>query len=198
MAGLLWPLVLKHGDVTLRPLQRSDRAEWLEVRAANRDWLRPWDATNPSGLTLEPRFSDVYRGLRRQARQGSTLPLAIEFDGRFVGQITLGNIIWGSLRQGYIGYWIDSRLAGRGLVPTAVAMVSDYALLDMELHRIEINIRPENSASLRVVEKLGFTFEGMRPKYLHIAGDWRDHNCYVMTTETLPVGGLTQNRPLTH
>ena len=68
----------------------------------------------------------------------------------------------------------------------------------MELHRIEINIRPENQASIRVVEKLGYEVEGLRPRYLHIAGDWRDHVCYVMTSEQLPVGGITRLRPLEH
>jgi ribosomal-protein-alanine N-acetyltransferase len=198
MAGLLWPLVLQHGDVTLRPLARSDRSDWLEVRAANADWLRPWDSTNPSGAKATPRFADVLRGSRRQAREGHSLPMAIEFGGRFVGQVTLGNIVWGSLRQGYIGYWIDSRVAGRGIVTTAVAMITDHALLDMELHRLEINIRPENKPSIRVVEKLSFTFEGLRPRYLHIDGDWRDHHCYVMTSEELPAGGLTRRRPTSH
>ena len=198
MNGLLWPLVLQHGDVQLRPLKAGDRKAYEEVRHANRDWLSPWDATNPSGMTAKPGFFDVMRGARRQARAGTSLSLAIEFEGRFVGQATLGNIVWGSLRQGYIGYWIDSRVAGRGVTPTAVAMLTDHALLDMELHRIEINIRPENQASIRVVEKLGYHREGLRPRYLHIAGDWRDHVCYVMTAEQLPAGGITRLRPLQH
>jgi ribosomal-protein-alanine N-acetyltransferase len=47
------------------------------------------------------------------------------------------------------------------------------------LHRLEINIRPENEPSLRVAQKAGYLFEGLRPRYLHIDGNWRDHHCYV-------------------
>ena len=198
MTGLLWPLVLQHGDVQLRALKASDRKTWDEVRRVNRDWLTPWDATSPSGMTAQPQFFEVMRAARRQARIGSALSLAIEFERRFVGQVTLGNIVWGSLRQGYIGYWIDSRVAGRGITPTAVAMLTDHALLNMELHRLEINIRPENQSSIKVVEKLGYQREGLRPRYLHIDGDWRDHVCYVMTSEQLPQGGLSRFRPLQH
>jgi ribosomal-protein-alanine N-acetyltransferase len=124
--------------------------------------------------------------------------MAMTHGGRFVGQLTLGNIVWGSLREGYIGYWIDGSVAGRGITPTAVAMMTDYALGEAGLHRIEISIRPENHASIRVVEKLGFLFEGVRPRFLHIDGDWRDHNIYVMTSEQLPRGGMVQSRPEFH
>ena len=64
----------------------------------------------------------------------------------------------------------------------------------MGLHRIEINIRPENAASLRVVEKLGFRFEGMRLRYLHIDGDWRDHSTYALCADEVPGGVLARWR----
>ena len=110
----------------------------------------------------------------------------------------LGNVVWGSARQGYIGYWIDEKVAGRGITPTAVAMVTDFALGEAGLHRLEISIRPENAASVRVVTKLGYEFEGRRPQFLHIAGDWRDHDIFVMTNQTLPVGGLLLRQPDSH
>jgi ribosomal-protein-alanine N-acetyltransferase len=47
------------------------------------------------------------------------------------------------------------------------------------LHRIEINLRPENEASKKVAIKAGYLLEGARNKYLHIAGDWRDHITFV-------------------
>jgi ribosomal-protein-alanine N-acetyltransferase len=90
----------------------------------------------------------------------------------------------------HVGYWIDSRVAGRGLMPIALALATDHCLTRTGLHRIEVNIRPENTASLRVVEKLGFRDEGLRLAYLHIAGDWRDHRTFAMTADELPPGGL--------
>jgi ribosomal-protein-alanine N-acetyltransferase len=88
-----------------------------------------------------------------------------------------------------VGYWIDSAVAGRGIMPIAVAMVCDHGWLTMGLHRIEVNVRPENAPSLRVVDKLGFRYEGLRPRYLHIDGAWRDHVTYALNAEEVP-GGL--------
>ena len=79
-------------------------------------------------------------------------------------------------------------------MPTAVALVTDHCFGAVGLHRIEINIRPENTASLRVVEKLGFRDEGLRRAFLHIDGAWRDHRAFALTAEELP-GGLVGRWP---
>lgn len=75
-------------------------------------------------------------------------------------------------------------------MPTAVALVSDHCFRTVGLHRIEVCIRPENGPSRRVVEKLGFREEGLRPRYLHIDGAWRDHLVFALTAEEVPEGLL--------
>ena len=107
------------------------------------------------------------------------MTLAIWFDQELIGQITLGGITYGAYRGGHIGYWISQDFANRGLTTRAVREVTRYGFEDLRLHRIEIALRPENSASKRVAEKSGYTFEGLRPRYLHIDGDWRDHIVFV-------------------
>ncbi len=180
-----WPVQLQHGDVQLRPLKLSDRTQWSELRTRNVEWLRKWDATLPMADESVPvTFGAMVRLLRKEAKAGRSLSFAILYQGVLAGQITLGGISYGSLRAANIGYWIDERVAGRGIMPTAVALVGDYAIAVLRLHRIEINLRPENEASRRVVDKLGFQYEGRRVAYLHIDGDWRDHDCYVMTSTT--------------
>ena len=94
--------------------------------------------------------------------------------------------------SGAVGYWVDRREAGRGLTPTAVAMVTDWAFRGLGLHRVEVNIRPENEASLRVVQKLGLREEGLRRAYLHVDGAWRDHRSFAVTAEEVPDGLLTR------
>ena len=89
-----------------------------------------------------------------------------------------------------IGYWIDQRFAGRGVMPRAVAMVVDHCFGDMALHRIEIAIRPENTNSLRVMEKLDIGEVGYAPRYLHIDNAWRDHRLFAITKEEVPLGLL--------
>jgi ribosomal-protein-alanine N-acetyltransferase len=133
-------------------------------------------------------FAPMVRRLRTEAREGRTLPFAVEYQGRFVGQLTVAGITWGSLCAANIGYWIDNAHAGRGIMPTAVGLATDHCLSGLGLHRVEICIRPENRNSRRVVEKLGFREEGLRPRFLHIDGAWRDHLVYVVTAEEVPAG----------
>lgn len=186
-------LTLTDGDLTLRPLATADASGWLEVRRRSAAWLQPWDATNPPDSPDEPMsFRAMVRHYRAESRSGRSLALAVLIDGEFAGQVTLGGISWGSLRSGYIGYWIDQARAGHGYIPRAVALVVDYAFTRLGLHRIEINVRPENAASLRVVEKLGFRYEGTRERYLHIDGDWRDHYSYAVCVDDVPEGMLAR------
>ena len=188
-----WPARLVSGDVVVRPIRVRDQDDWRRARLRNAAWLVRWDATPPPGHDVEPTtFRTLVRRMRRQAREGTTYPFAIEVDGRFVGQVTVNNIVRGSAQFGSIGYWIDQDHAGRGIVPRAVALVIDHCFTAAGLHRVEIAIRPENSNSLRVVEKLGLAEYGYAPRFLHIDGDWRDHRLYAITREECPQGLLAR------
>ena len=185
-----WPAWLSSGEITLRPLTYSDARAWRATRRANAAWLRPWDATAPPGSNARPSsFRSLVWRLHRQARAGTTYPFAVEVDGRFAGQVTVNNIVRGSAQFASVGYWLGQEYAGRGVMPRAVAMVIDHCFTTAGLHRIEIAIRPENSNSLRVVEKLELREVGYAPKFLHIDGAWRDHRIYAITREECP-GGL--------
>jgi ribosomal-protein-alanine N-acetyltransferase len=191
-----WPAHLSDGPVRVRPLRRRDGRTWCEVRNRNADWLMPWESTLPQspmagGRADRPTFRGMLRSFRRQAKSGTTMPFAIEYEGRFVGQLTVSSIVRGSLQSASVGYWLDQAVAGRGVAPTAVALVVDHCFGRVGLHRIELNVRPENTRSRRVAEKLGFREEGMRLRYLHIDLAWRDHLCYALTVEDVP-GGLLQ------
>lgn len=184
-----WPVRLTHGEVTLRPIAASDQKAWREVRQRNAAWLVPWDATVPPGGESRPTtFRQLVRRLNALARSGTTYPFAIEVGDRFAGQLTVNNIVRGSAQFGSMGYWLDREHAGRGIMPRAVAMAIDHCFFTAGLHRIEIAIRPENSNSLRVVEKLGLREIGFAPKFLHIDGAWRDHRIYAVTVEECPEG----------
>ncbi|HEX7805359.1 MAG TPA: GNAT family protein [Cellulomonas sp.] len=185
-----WPASLTSGDVRLRPLRRSDQRTWMALRAQNAGWLEPWDATSPVPVRgPRPSFGEFVRSLGSQARSGSSLPFAVDYQGLLVGQLTVTGIIYGSLRSGSIGYWVSQHVAGRGIIPTAVALATDHCFEVLGLHRVEVNIRPENAPSLRVVAKLGFRDEGLRERYLHIGDEWCDHRSFALTTEDVP-GGL--------
>lgn len=197
MSARGWPVALAHGPVGVRPLRLRDGPVWVEIRLRNEEWLLPWEAT-PPGMNLRGSwaqrqsfgvFRTMHRALRRQARAGFALPLAITVHDRLVGQMTVSGISRGAFQSAFVGYWVDSRVAGRGVTPTALSLVVDHCFGAAGLHRIEANIRPENVASKRVVEKLGFRNEGLRPRLLSIDGAWRDHLSYALTAEDVP-GGL--------
>jgi [ribosomal protein S5]-alanine N-acetyltransferase len=194
-----WPAELADGQVLLRPYRRGDAPSWSDTRRANEAWLAKWEPT-PYGswrdLNSPAAFRAVHADLRRAARAGVALPFAVCLCDagdreRLVGQLTINNIVRRAFCSGYAGYWIDSRFAGRGIMPTALALAVDHAFTVAGLHRIEVNIRPENVPSRRVVEKLGFRQEAYHERYLHIDGDWRDHIGYALTTEDVTAeGGL--------
>jgi ribosomal-protein-alanine N-acetyltransferase len=134
----------------------------------------------------------MVKSLLRQFDNRETIPFVIEVDGEVVGQVNVANIIFGSLSSAIVGYWVAPEVAGRGVTPTAVALACDYMFSSLDLHRIEIAIRPENAASLRVVAKLGFRFEGLKERYIHINGGWRDHYLFALTSEEVPDGILNR------
>lgn len=111
------------------------------------------------------------------------LPYVIEVDGRFGGQLTIGNIAHGSLRSAWIGYWVASGLTGGGVATGALALGLDHCFGPVNLHRVEATVRPENAASRRVLAKAGFREEGLLQRYLHVDGDWRDHLLVAMTVD---------------
>ena len=188
-----WPVRLAHGDLVLRPLKVRDYASWREVRRRNQDWLRKWDATSPQ-LNLEPAptFRQSTRKILQAAKTGHAMPFVLEYQGNFVGQINVSDIVTGSLWSCHIGYWIDEKVANRGLMTTALALVCDHLFFTKQLHRIEIAIRPENEPSNRLVQRLGFRYEGLRKSFLHIDGNWCDHNIYVLMQDEVSQSMITR------
>jgi len=192
-----WPSRLAWGPVEVHPLRRGDAAEWSRLRLANEAWLSPWEPT--SAVPWRDRHTPTaYRAMRRvvarRARLGTSLPFAVRVEGRLAGQVTVDNIVRGALRSGYLGYWIDRSVAGRGMASLAVALVCDHAFTQVGLHRLQADIRPENLPSQRLVERLGFRQEGLLRRYLDIDGDWRDHLAYALLAEDVPGGVLARWR----
>src|SRR3954451_3648083 len=180
---------LRDGRITVRPIRLRDARPLERELLDNRGWLREWEATNPRGpMSFDTRAS--IRALQANARSGQGLPFIVEVDGELAGQLNVSGIAYGSTSSASTGYWIAERFAGVGATPTAVALTTDYCFQQLGLHRMEICIRPENTKSLRVVEKLGFRYEGLRRRYIHINGDWRDHFCFGLVSEELSQGVL--------
>jgi [ribosomal protein S5]-alanine N-acetyltransferase len=193
-----WPARLSYGRIGLRPPRLRDASAWSALRLSNEAWLAPWEPTSHEPWATRHAASawpSLHASVRRSARAGLLLPFVVTYDDRFVGQLTVNNVVRGALRSAQIGYWIDQGHAGRGVITTAVALATDHCFGPVGLHRIQIDIRPENLPSRRVVAKLGFREEGYLQRYLDIDGAWRDHISYALTVEDVPGGLLRRLGP---
>ncbi|WP_433292175.1 GNAT family N-acetyltransferase [Pseudonocardia sp. CA-142604] len=195
-----WPaslggLRVSAGVVALRPVRLRDGRMWSAIRIRDERYLAPWEPSMPGGWAQRHAASEWparWLQLRGAGRRGAVLPFAITLDGRFVGQVMVGNIVREPLLSAYVGYWVDSSVAGHGVTTAAVALVVDHCFGRVGLHRLEATVRPENLASIRVLAKLGFRKEGLFRRYLDVDSAWRDHYCYALTVEDLEkTGGLT-------
>jgi len=200
-----WPARLEHGQVEVRPLRSRDGAAWSEVRTRNERWLSRWEGRPPAQRPMSwaarnspSVFAAMLRTQRREARAGRMLPFGITVGGRLRGAVTVASVTRGAYDGAHVGYWVDQDVAGRGVMPTALALVLDHCFGPVGLHRVEADVRPENTASLSVVRKLGFAEEGLRRRYLFIDEAWRDHQSFALLAEDVPDGVLRRllSRPV--
>ena len=171
--------------VTMRPALGRDWAAWAALRALSRDFLTPWEPAWPADALTRSAFT---RRIRRQSTEWHddlaysfvTLDKATE---TLVGGLGLGNIRRGVAQVATLGYWIGAPHARRGYTTEAVRLALEFAFDHLNLHRVEASCLPANQASRGLLEKLGFTCEGLARGYLRINGCWRDHLLYAMLKE---------------
>jgi ribosomal-protein-alanine N-acetyltransferase len=103
--------------------------------------------------------------------------------GQICGVINLSEIVRGSFQSAYMGYYALSPHAGKGYMSAGIELVLARAFGELGLHRLEANIQPKNKRSIALVQRAGFRLEGVSPRYLRIAGRWRDHERWAITAE---------------
>ncbi len=174
------------GDfVRLRAPRMSDYREWVDLRAASRDFLQPWEPTWPADDLTRPAFR---RRLSLYARdrdlgQGHAFFILRKPDDVIVGGINLRNIMRGVAQSGAIGYWAGEPHARQCYTLAALKTLTRFAFLTLGLHRLEAACCTDNEASRRLLMKAGFGYEGVARSYLKINGMWRDHLLFGLVTE---------------
>ncbi|MER7541755.1 GNAT family N-acetyltransferase [Spirillospora sp. NPDC127506] len=161
--------------VELRPLTRSDQDEFCSLVQASTELHRPWvqlPATPEEFQAWMRRFDDgANRGFLVRVRE----------TGAAAGMVNINSIIRGRYQGASLGYAAFAPSAGRGYMTEGLAATLEHAFTELRLHRLEANIQPGNKASLALVQRLGFHYEGLSPAYLYIDGDWRDHERWSIT-----------------
>ncbi|OIR41645.1 GNAT family N-acetyltransferase [Corynebacterium sp. NML140438] len=193
------PLVRLPGGetVTLRPLRLQDGREWRRTRVLDQQWLQPVEPTIRStweAAHTKNAWVGQWTMLKEMASDGTVVPMVIEVDGRFAGQLTLGGIQRGTVDECWIGYWVHSPYQGRGIATAACALGTDHAINRVGLHRVTATYLPDNPASGRVLEAVGFREEGFMRGNIHINGRWRDHYFVAMTEDDYPTSAVDRLR----
>ncbi|MEM7566372.1 MAG: GNAT family protein [Pseudomonadota bacterium] len=186
------PIIIGVG-VKLRTPQMSDFAEWSELRARSRDFLAPWEPTWPVDDLTRTAFRRRIKRYLRDIAEGQAYPFFIyrESDGALVGGLTLSNIRRGVTQSSSLGYWMGVPYAGKGYMASAVRAVAGYVFDGLDLHRLEAACLPDNAASVRLLQRVGFQHEGLARRYLCINGAWRDHLLFALLKDDLkPASGV--------
>jgi [ribosomal protein S5]-alanine N-acetyltransferase len=163
--------------VRLEPPSLRREREFLAAARRSRAFLRRW-AAPPSTARA---YRAYVRRLRRPTHQGHFVVLRAS--GELVGVINVNEIVRGSFRSGYLGYYAFRPHAGRGYMDEGLRLVLRRAFGALRLHRVEANIQPDNARSIALVRRLGFRREGLSPRYLKVAGRWRDHERWALLAE---------------
>lgn len=155
--------------VILRVPDATDRSEFLAAVRASVELHRPW--------VFPPSTAPAYREYLKRCTQEQHLGFLVleRASGRIAGVINISNIVLGSLRSGYLGYYAFAGFERRGFTTEGLRAVIRLAFKDLKLHRLEANIQPANQSSLALVKSCGFEREGFSKRYLKIQGRWRDH-----------------------
>jgi [ribosomal protein S5]-alanine N-acetyltransferase len=167
-------------------LTRSDAPALADAYRRNREHLAPWEPVREDSFFTDRGQESVVLGQLEMARQGLVVAWLLRYGDRVVGRVNLNNIVMGVLRSAALGYWVDADHQGRGLASGAVELACTEALA-RGLHRVEAGTLVHNVASQRVLERTGFEPYGLAPRYLFIAGAWRDHRLYQRVLHDQPL-----------
>ena len=172
--------VIQTDRVLLRTPQMTDYPGWAELRAQSRDFLTPWEPLWASDELSRASFRRRIRHYMRDLREdmGYALFIFSAATDTLVGGLTLCNVRRGVTQACTLGYWVGAPYARQGYMTAAVRAVVPFVFDSLELHRLEAACLLANAASIRLLEKTGFTREGVARRYLRINGAWQDHLLY--------------------
>lgn len=178
-------LPLRGRGVMLRPPMMADYAEWAELRGASRHHLEPWEPLWAGDELSRWAYRRRLRYYQRESRDdhGQAFFIFREADQQLIGGLTFSNMRRGVTQAASIGYWLGEPYVGQGLMSAAVALALDHAFETLRLHRVEAASMLTNVKSLAVLDRAGFSREGVARRYLRINGVWQDHVVFAILAD---------------
>lgn len=161
--------------VALRLVTPDDAPALAALVLANRDFLAPYEPERDDAyFTEEVQLRAVETALERYAR-GASVPLLVLEHDQVVGRLTVDDVVRGAFQSAHLGYWVSEHVGGRGVATAAVALAVRLATEELALHRLQADTLPDNARSQQVLLHNDFERIGYAPRYIRIAGRWRDH-----------------------
>jgi len=162
--------------INIRHPKPSDAEEFIGKVNASRKFLYPW-----IDIKADKRYFNNY--LKKLESNNEGYVICSNNNNSILGVVNINEIVRGVFQSGYLGYYIFEQYAGQGYMSEGMRLVINHAFKKLKLHRLEANIQLENTRSIKLVKKLGFIKEGISPRYLKIAGRWRDHERWTVLKE---------------
>ncbi len=180
--------IISGDGVELRPPEMHDFEAWAALRERSRAFLAPWEPVWGRDDLSRVSYRARMRRYARDARADAGYPFFIfrQSDDTLIGGLTLGQVRRGVAQAVSLGYWMGEPYAGNGHMTAAVKALAPFVFRTLRLRRIEAACLPNNAASIRLLERVGFEREGYARSYLCIAGAWRDHLLYALLAEDKP------------
>ncbi|GAA2149402.1 hypothetical protein GCM10009760_42520 [Kitasatospora kazusensis] len=165
--------------MTIRAPRPDDVVAYSEAVRRSAEHIGRWNPIEPDAL---PEL------LERQGPGLRTFLIVDEATGGLVGKCNVANIVMGRFCNGALGYDSYLPFAGTGMMSEGMLLVLDQCFTPahqggLGLHRLEINVQPDNERSIAMARRLGFRHEGFTPRMLFLDGGWRDHERFALTIE---------------
>ena len=169
--------------ISIRAFEQKDAEALLGLRIKNRAFLTPFEPQRPTNVYTLSAQRQLIAADEDGFSSGKRYAFGVYLDDLLVGRVSLDNVVRGAWQNATLGYFVDHEHNGRGIATEAVRRVNNYGFSEASLHRVQAGVMPRNVRSIRVLEKVGFRFEGVSLRYLQINGTWEDHNMYAVTVE---------------
>ena len=175
-------LAIETDRLRLAVLRKSEASRVAGYFIKNREFHRRFSQTHPdSYFTVSEQRSFLAYDCS-SFLDGSVVPLWITLKGRdeIIGRVSFFNLAYGGMMNCAVGYHLDQEYTGAGYMTEALEAACSFMFKEYKMHRIEAFILPENEASIRLIKRAGFVSEGRRVSYMHINGEYRDHDAFYL------------------
>ena len=166
---------IEFGKYYLRILTPEDAEELTEYYIRNKEHLASFEPSREKEFYTVEAQKSILNDNYTQFLNGTAIDFGIFKEEKLIGKLRISSILYGVVKSGTLGYSIDKSEEGKGIITSAVKLVTEYAFNELGIHRIEASALVDNEKSKRVLHKCGFKELGLNEKYLFIDGVWRDH-----------------------